>query len=316
MTLTIIEPGFYSLKAEDYHRDPVIEPSLSASIAIPLLHRSPRHAWQAHPRLNPDYEPDDGDKKKDIGTAAHALLFQAGRDIDVLAFDDYRKKDAQLARDASYEAGRTPVLTADYEKACAMADLASEGLRDLLGEFPGEGHNEAVMVWREGDAWCRSMVDHISADFRLVVDLKTSARSANPDDCERRLYDEDKHFKAAFYERGLDVLDPANRGRRRTYFMFQETEPPYEFSFLEPTEGGMMIARKQVTAAIQLWQRCIAKDEWPGYSRLVHRAACPPWIEQRWLQREMTDPMLTGATSPDGDRIEPESNRQIGGWTP
>ena len=43
----------------EYHADPAPEPSLSRSLAHTLLTRSPRHAWQAHPRLNPAWLPDE-----------------------------------------------------------------------------------------------------------------------------------------------------------------------------------------------------------------------------------------------------------------
>jgi hypothetical protein len=308
-------PGFYEIPAEDYHADPCPTPSLSASLGIPLLHRSPRHAWCKHPRLNPDYEGETSTRLA-LGTAAHSLLFQAGAKLDVLDFRNYQTKAAQQARDESYAAGRTPVLAADYERASQMAEVAWSLLVEELGEFPGRGRNEAVMAWREGDAWCRAMVDHVSADLRTVVDLKTTSSSANPLDAERTLYDLHYHFRAAFYERGLNVLDPRGLGRRRTLFLFQEVDPPYECSLIQPAESGMTIGRKQVTAAIQLWQRCIAANEWPGYPRHVWPAPIPTWHETRWTMREMVDPSLTGALSPDaGDFVEPESNRAME-WTP
>lgn len=306
----IDEPGFYSLPADEYHDDPCPAPSLSASLGIPLLHRSPRHAWYRHPRLNPDFA-EENSKRLALGTACHSLLFEAGKELDVLDFEDYRSKAAQAERDASYAVGRTPILAADYECAEAMADVSRTLLVDELGEFPGQGRNEVVMAWTEGEAWCRAMVDHVSADRRVVVDLKTTSSSANPLDAERTLYELHYHFRAAFYERGLNVLDRNGTGRRRTLFLFQEVEPPYECSLIQPAESGMMIGRKQVTAAIHLWQRCIAANEWPGYPRHVWQAPIPAWHETRWTMREMIDPSLTGALSPDpNDFIEPESNRR------
>lgn len=313
--MRLLEPGFYSLKAAQYHADPCTDPSLSASLAIPLLHRSPLHAWVRHPRLCPDYQ-EENTKRLALGTACHSLLFEAGKELDVLQFDDYRTKAAQAERDLSYLAGRTPILAPDYEQAHRMAEVSRRFLVEELGEFPGAGRNEAVMIWRECDAWCRAMVDHISADLCTTIDLKTTSASANPIDAERALYDLNYHFRAAFYERGLNVLDPANIGRRKTLFLFQEIEPPYECSLISPTESGMTIARKQVTAAIQLWQRCIAANDWPGYPRGVWHAPIPPWLETKWMSREMTDPLLTGALSPDGGPIEREIEREFGGWTP
>src|SRR5215472_13975214 len=74
----ISAPGFYpDINAETYFSDPIIRPSLTQSLCKILLERSPLHAWYAHPRLNPDYAPDD-DTKFDIGNLAHTLLLGKG----------------------------------------------------------------------------------------------------------------------------------------------------------------------------------------------------------------------------------------------
>jgi hypothetical protein len=49
----ILTAGIHDTTAVDYHADPCPEPSLSAHIAALLCARSPRHAWAAHPKLNP-----------------------------------------------------------------------------------------------------------------------------------------------------------------------------------------------------------------------------------------------------------------------
>jgi len=60
----------------NYHLDKSNNPpSLSRSVAHILLTQTPYHAWLAHPRLNPDYMPDE-DSKFDIGTATHAMLLE------------------------------------------------------------------------------------------------------------------------------------------------------------------------------------------------------------------------------------------------
>lgn len=297
MTLTLTEPGIYTLTAETYHADPCPEPSLSGSIAIPLVHRSPFHAWFRHPRLNPKFERENS-KRMDLGIACHSLLFEAGRDLVVIDADDYRKKAAQEERDAAYDAGKTPILVADHEIARTMAEKAGERLFDTFGDAIKFARKEATIVWREGDAWCRGMVDLLGERLTFHLDYKTTSGSARPEDAERSLYDLNYHLKAAFYERGLDVLDPDNIGRRRSFFLFQETEAPFECSLLSPSEAGLTIARKQVAFAIETWARCMATNEWPGYPRDVYAATMPPWLESRWLAREMADPLATGALAP------------------
>ncbi|MBW4971899.1 hypothetical protein KZY98_15680, partial [Croceibacter atlanticus] len=65
-----LSPGTYDLPAEVYHADQMCAvPTLSSSLARLMLARSPRHAWHASPRLNPDHQSDDR-KTFDIGRAA------------------------------------------------------------------------------------------------------------------------------------------------------------------------------------------------------------------------------------------------------
>jgi hypothetical protein len=291
-----MKPGIYSMSAAEYHADPIPDGSLSGSIAIPLVHRSPRHAWWRHVRLNPAAEPTYSDKF-DLGTVAHALLLEAGGEIAVIDAENYTTKAAREARDAAREAGRTPVLTAAYEQADAMAKRARTFLDNAVTGW-GDGKPEQVMIWQEGDAWCRGMVDWLKNDALTVIDYKTTGTSARPDDVERHLFDMHYHLKAGLYERGLNVLHPQGTGRRQFLFLFQETDPPYECSLVKLSEAAMMIGRKQATYAIRRWAQCMRSGVWPGYGLNTHTASPPPWIESRWMAREMSDPFATGETAP------------------
>lgn len=284
------------MAAEDYHADPCPEPSLSGSIAIPLIHRSPRHAWWKHPRLNSDAEREES-KRMDFGTVAHELLLGTGRGVEVIDADNFTTKAAREARDTARAMGKTPCLARDYEKAESMVLIAQICL-DAAGWSWSKAKPEVSLIWREEHAWCRGMVDGLSDDRRVVLDYKTTSASARPDDAERSLYDLNYHMKAAFYERGLNVLDPANVGRREFIFLFQETDPPYECALLSPSEAGLTIGRKQATYAINRWKACIAANDWPGYGNTLHRAVIPAWTEKRWLEREMSDGFATGETYP------------------
>lgn len=292
----ITQPGIYTLAADVYHSDPAPEPSLSGSVAVPLVHRSPRHAWWAHPRLNAEAESKSSDRM-DLGTVAHALLLGAGGEVEVIEADNYTTKAAREARDTARAAGKTPVLTGAYEQAEAMAERAREFMGHAVLGWQ-DGKPEQSMFWREGEAWCRGMMDWLMNDRLMVIDYKTTGTSARPDDVERHLFDMNYHLKAAFYERGLNVLHPEGTGRRKFVFLFQETDAPYECSLVTLSEGAMMIGRKQATYAIRRWQQCMRSGVWPGYGLSWHTASPPPWIEQRWLAREMSDPFATGATEP------------------
>jgi hypothetical protein len=291
-----MKPGIYSMPAAAYHADPAPEASLSGSVAVPLVHRSPRHAWWAHPRLNSQAERVNSDKM-DLGTVAHALLLGCGGEISVIDAENYTTKEARRERDAAREAGRTPILSGTYQEAEKMAKRAGEFLDNAVSDWLN-GQPEQALIWQEGEAWCRGMVDWLMTDRRIVIDYKTTGTSARPDDVERHLFDMHYHLKAAFYERGLNVLHPEGVGRRRFLFLFQETDAPFECSLVQLSEGAMMIGRKQATYAIRRWQACMKSGVWPGYGLDAHTASPPPWIENRWMAREMSDPFATGETAP------------------
>src|SRR6266545_1839137 len=125
-------PGFLTISANEYHLDQIgnDQPSLSAGIASILINASPKHAWTAHPKLNPDYQPRE-DKKFDIGTVAHALLLQGANACEVVYADDWRTKDAKEARDAIRASGRIPLLGDQWEGVKEMVDAG----RSQLDEF-------------------------------------------------------------------------------------------------------------------------------------------------------------------------------------
>jgi hypothetical protein len=97
--MKIDKPGIYrGVSSADYFADPCPTPSLTQSLIKILIERSPEHAWTASPRLNPQFEYDD-DTKFDIGNVAHRLVLGRGKEIEVVDFPDWRKKEAQEARE-------------------------------------------------------------------------------------------------------------------------------------------------------------------------------------------------------------------------
>ncbi len=99
----------YDVAAARYHADPCVKPSLSSSIAKILLEKTPRHAWYAHPRLNPDFAANT-DTKFDLGSVVHELMLGKGVGYAVIKAADYRAKTAQAARQAAREEGKVPLL--------------------------------------------------------------------------------------------------------------------------------------------------------------------------------------------------------------
>lgn len=275
-------PGIHTIPAEDYHRDPCPEPSLSASIAALMCNRSPRHAWTQHPRLNPEYAP----KAKpafDVGTVAHELLLR-GQDIcEVIDAPDRRKKETQAACMAARESGRVPLLAHEYDAVCALVERAREQFAQRNDDPPmlTDGTPEATIVWDEHGVTCRARLDWLRDDSAAIDDIKTTAGSAAPDDwARRRLFDIGADVQVAFYERGIERLT----GRRPEFrFAVVETTPPHALSVVSLAPSALELARDKVQVAIETWRACLASGDWPGYPDGIAYAEAPAWHLEQWL---------------------------------
>jgi len=287
--MNVTEPGIYAMPEETYHADPCPAPSLSASIAKRLLQDSPRHAWTAHPRLNPLFEPEQR-KIFDLGKAAHALMLGSDDQFEIIDASDYKTKAAQAARDDAYAAGKTPILVGRWAETRAMVAAGRQQLhahQEARDAFT-VGKPEQVIVWREGDMWCRSRLDwlpHMLIEPLVIDDYKSTGASAHPNEWGRRsLFDLGYDIQAAFYIRGVRALTGLqNVGFR---FVVQETEAPYALSVIALTPATLALAERKVEYAIELWRWCLTNDRWPGYPNRTCYIDVPPWHESQWLGRE------------------------------
>ena len=172
----------------EYIRDPARAPSLSASLAHILLTQSPRHAWLAHPRLNPQWMPDEGTNETDLGTIAHALLLEDDHSrLSVIEAPDWRKKDAQEARDDARSRGKVPILVHKYQTVLVMVKAAKQAIQrapEIRKAFE-QGKPEQTLVWQDGDVYCRARPDWLTDDRRLAIDYKTVGGSAEPESWSR-----------------------------------------------------------------------------------------------------------------------------------
>ena len=284
--MRIEKPGIFQLSRAEYDADPAPAPSLNQSLAKVLLERSPRHAWLQHPRLNPKFEREK-QQKFDLGTAAHDVLFNAGRNIKIVPFDDYKKDAAKAARDAALAAGLMPVKLPEMETVDAMVKAAMPQIaqhRDMVGVFPGNGEAEQALVWQEGETWCRAAIDWLPPrEVGIFLDYKTTGISANPEQWARQAYELGYDVQDVFYRRGLEAVT----GRPwECRFIVQETDPPYALSVCAISPGGLALGHAKVTEALRIWRWCMERNFWPGYARETAHIEPAPWQMGRWTDRE------------------------------
>ena len=283
----IAKHGIDELTAEEYHADPCLLPSLSSSVATELLERSPLHAWQMHPRLNPRFVPEHREMF-DLGTIAHAYKLQGETGFVIVHTADWRTKAAKELRDGAREHWKIAVLAKHWQGVVAMVEALNRQL-DTFAEAPRPftaGKPEQTIVWNEGDTWCRIRIDWLH-DSRLVIDdLKTTGASANPEAWSRSIFG-GPDIQAAFYLRGLRAIYGAAAVKSIFRFVVVENFAPFACSVISLGPDALVIAEKKVRMAIEIWQRCMEQDVWPAYPNRTCYASVPPWVEAQWLEREL-----------------------------
>lgn len=286
MTAKISKPGVYDISEPVYHADPCPAPSASSTILKIVLRRTPRHAWTAHPRLNPRWKPDNR-TTFNLGGAAHKLVLgDRHKELVIVEAADWRGKEAKIERDEAYAANKTPLLHAQYETVVEMAAAAHAQLEvheDASAAYT-DGTPEQTLIWQEDDFWLRMRLDWLPNAEPVFYDYKSTSTSANPDTFHRTLFDLGYDLQASFYRRGIrQVLDVPNPEFK---FVVQENYPPYALSVIGLPPAYVDAADKRIEKALEAWRWCLSNDRWPGYSTKTCYVDAPPWVEAQWLEKE------------------------------
>lgn len=295
----IYEPGFYEISAKEYHADPCEIPSLSSTIAKMLVHRSPRHAWSAHPRLGG--AKDDGDdapdpstsKAKALGELVHRLVLGKGGDIAVIDEDSFRSNAAKAVRDNALALGQIPVLAHKLPEAEEVAKQVRIQLDAMGYDYVyRDGRKEVVLVWEENDIWLRAMLDNLhideSAKMAEIRDLKTVGRSSHPEACSKQISDMGYDLSLAFYKRGLIALRPELAGRIKCGWDFVEVNAPYAVTPVELNGEWELMADMACERAVALWRKCMTEKKWPFYVSGMVKLEPKPWLMAKELGESLS----------------------------
>ena len=296
-----LSAGVHDLPSEVYHADLMCAvPSLSSTLARLLLNRSPRHAWHASPRLNPDHEPQDR-KTFDIGRAAHRAVLGKGGDYVAYPEQVLAKNGAASTTEAKEWAsemrarGLTPLKADEVE---AIHDMAGEIMARLAAmgmTFP-PSRSELTAIAEIDGAMCRAMIDHAPADPRQPLwDLKTTT-DASPEAVVRTVMAYGYDIQAAHY---VETWKAATGEDRDFQFAFVEKSPPYEASIVRLSGDAMEMAKRRTRRAREIWRECLRENRWPGYPSDIIEVSLPEFYQTRWLEREATEAEIKRETGKD-----------------
>lgn len=227
----------------------------------------------------------------DFGTLAHSMVLGKGAELVVLEPEIHGlTKDGSVAANPratatwkaaeaeARESGRLPVHIEDWAKAQAMAAQVLH--HPMAGPLFQENGRAEVSIYADDPITgvrLRARPDWYFTDNRLVlVDYKTTVTS-RPDDFARKAADYGYHQQAAWY---IDVAALAGLGDGAAFLLVaQEKEPPYLVSVLEFDAEAIAEGRKRNRQAIDLYARCVERDEWPSYPGAddIVSISLPPW---------------------------------------
>ena len=288
--MTALTTGLHRISGEQYHADPCARPSLSSSVAKILLNQSPLHAWTASPRLNPDWEPKDS-KTFDIGRAAHRAILGAGGDFveipaSILASNGAAStKEAKAFVEEARCAGLTPLKAGEVAQIEAMRVKAETALAEN-GIYLDPTQSEMVAIAEIDGVMCRAMIDNAPLDPKQpLYDFKT-CEDANPDACMRAVMNYGYDVQAAHY---VSTWKAATGNEREFRFIFQEKSAPHEVCVIELDYDALVMGRKRITRAREIWRICTESNVWPGYPRGIHVIALPEFYQAKWLERESVE---------------------------
>lgn len=286
------------ISAAEYHAGICPEPELSTGIIKKLINQTPYHAWLSHPKLNKSLKREVS-TEFDLGTAAHSLLLENDRsNLVILRSENYLAKNGNIpkgytndairaARDDARASGKIPVLEDDFMNVRYMVEQAKKFLSD----------SEIANIWESGKpeltftrklqcgTWIKSRPDFITDDHEVIVDYKTTAHGANPEQFVRQIFSLSYDVQASLYS----YMNELVYGIRPSFlFLVQSIEPPFECSLVGASESMIAVGIEKVKYAIRLWKKCLDNNEWPAYPGTVH------WAEARAYDLEFAERLAQG----------------------
>lgn len=281
--ITTLQPGIHDgIPAAVYHADPAPSPSLSSSVAVDLLDRSPAYVKHTHPRLNALRHSCEETPEMAFGSVVHELALGSGGGFSVWDGESWRGNDAKRFFEEATASGKTPIKQADFTRAnVAVAAMREQLERMGLGYVLTEGKSEQVAIWQDRGHYMRAMFDRWLPARNEIWDIKTVSRSAHPDQIARTIASMKYHMRAEFYMMGASKITgiPAMRGGIGFGFLFLETEPPYCVTPCHLDDIFRAHGRRLANEAIDTWARCMESGEWPGYVGAPVELAAPGWME-------------------------------------
>lgn len=278
--------------------------AVSASIIKKANTECPKAAW-ADSWLNQKRVIDDNEAT-DRGTICHSILLEGSEDC-LVAIDPndhpaektgnipegWTNKSIRSARDAARDAGKIPILLADYASIMNMVSAAWDFIQSLKDSEPAVwamfqqdgGKSEETVIWQDGKTLCKMRTDRWSLDRSVICDYKTTERSVEPSSWGRsQLIGMGYYLSAAWYRRGA----LAATGVQPDYvFLAQQVNPPYLCSLVGVEPAMLEAGARMIDQGLIQWERCVEANYWPAYPSRVCYPETPAYMLAQWEEAEL-----------------------------
>lgn len=264
--------GWYEISAEDYH-----SLNLISSHRLSLLKRSPAHL--RHELDNPS----ESTPAMVQGALAHEATLQPDLFAEkylVQVQGDGRKKEVKEARAAqAKEAEETgkQIISSDYHAFATSIAHAVWGDEHANALIESAEHIERAGI-AEIDGWpCKGLLDALCPALSTAFDLKTTV-DASRREFERSIFKFGYHRQGALY---VDICRELGVPVEHYAIIAVEKSAPHCVAVYRLKDDILELGRKENRKLIELYQRCLKKDEWPGYPSGVQDVGIPRWAEKQ-----------------------------------
>ena len=202
----------------------------------------------------------------DFGTVVHTMILGVGA-YARLDFPDRRTKAYKEACAEARDAGMVPLLASTFDAARAAADkVRAHGIAGPWLTRPG--WSEVSMFWvdEQTGVRLRGRVDRltISPDGRpLLIDCKTTGRSASPSGFSRAVTDHRYDLQEATYRIGYEACTGVTPD---FLFVVVESTPTHEVGTYWVDAADVAAARDDYRHAVDTFAACTRTGQWPGYT--------------------------------------------------
>ncbi len=260
-----------------YHAHPAISKSHLDKIA-----RSPLHYWARYvdpKRVIPEPTP-----SMRLGNAVHTHVLELDKwdsewAVAPAGIDRRTKAGKETWAQFQAIAAGKQALTAEEGEAVHHMGRAVWGHPAAAMLLGMDGEAETTHMWSDSETGlqCKCRPDWLSADGKVVVDLKTT-RDASPRGFRHSVMQYRYGVQAAWYSHGIEQ----STGIRPEAFIFVavESEAPYGVGVYAADAELIGHGWQQARRDLQRLAECRETDRWPSYSDSIETLTLPDWAKK------------------------------------